>query len=296
MSCPTSLRILVVAAAGLLCAASLPAQSAVWKVTKENSTVYIGGTCHILRATDFPLPKEFDAAYAASGTLYFETDLARMNDPATQQLLLSRGMFQAGDGSLEQVLDPDAWKAVQDYCAKAGLPIAQATQFRPWLFTMMVAVVELQKIGVTMEGVDMHYFKRGTADRKAFGALEDFEHHFNYIATMGAGHESELVKSTIEDLTGLPAIFNALVAAWKAGDLAKIEELMLREVRVKYPAIYQQLIVDRNRLWVPKIEELFATPGTEFVLVGFGHLSGETGLVAALKHRGYVVEPLAVKN
>lgn len=293
---PCSLRTVVITAAGLLCAASLSAQAPVWKVTKGASTLYIGGTCHILRPADFPLPKEFDSAYAASSALYFETDLARMTDPATQQLLFARGIYKDGDGSLAQALDAEAWQAVQGYCAKSGLPVAQVQQFRPWLFTVMIAIVEFQKIGVTQEGVDLHYFKRGRADRKTLGGLEDFEQHLNYITTMGAGHESDLVKNTVEELEGLPAIFNALIAAWKSGDLAKTDELMFREIRDKYPAIYQQLIVDRNRLWVPKIEELANTPETEFVLVGFGHLSGEAGLITALKQRGYEVEPLVVKN
>jgi uncharacterized protein YbaP (TraB family) len=285
---------LVIASLGF--AAGLFAESSVWKVTKGDSVVYLGGTCHLLRPADFPLPKEFDAAYAAADALYFETDLARLNEPAIQRQLLTRGMFADGEGSLEQALDPEAWKALQDYCAQSGLPLEQLQSFRPWLLVVMISIGELQKAGVTQEGVDAYYFKRASSDRKTCGALEEVEQHLRYVTTMGVGHESDLVKNTLTELAALPAIFETLVGAWRTGDIAKVDELMMREIREKYPALYQQLVVDRNRLWVPRVEEMLRTPQTEFVLVGFLHLAGETGLVAALRQRGYQVELLAVKN
>ena len=37
--------------------------SSVWKVTKGEDTVYVGGTIHILPITEFPLPSQFMKAY-----------------------------------------------------------------------------------------------------------------------------------------------------------------------------------------------------------------------------------------
>ena len=45
---------------------ALQAQSSVWKVSKGGNTLYIGGTSHLLRTSDYPLPAEFDLAYAAA--------------------------------------------------------------------------------------------------------------------------------------------------------------------------------------------------------------------------------------
>ena len=33
----------------------LIAESSVWKVSKGEQSLYIGGTCHILRSADYPL-------------------------------------------------------------------------------------------------------------------------------------------------------------------------------------------------------------------------------------------------
>ena len=47
--------------------------------------------------------------------------------------------------------------------------------------------------------------------------------------------------------------------------------------------MYQRLLVDRNRNWLPKIEALFARKGRAFVVVGAAHLVGPDGLLAMLE-------------
>jgi len=56
--------------------------------------------------------------------------------------------------------------------------------------------------------------------------------------------------------------------------------------------MYQRLLVDRNRNWMPKIEALFARPGRAFVVVGAAHLVGADGLISMLRARGYTVEQM----
>src|SRR5688500_10130535 len=96
----------------LFAVTSVSAQTSVWKVTHGPHAFYLGGTCHVLRATDFPLPAEFDAAFAASSAVYFETDLARVQSPEMQGVIATHGLFDDGK-NLEDVLTPSAWKIVQ---------------------------------------------------------------------------------------------------------------------------------------------------------------------------------------
>ena len=62
----------------LACVTGLNAQSSVWKISKGDASVYLGGTCHILRKSDYPLPKEFEQAYAEADSLVFEIDPASL--------------------------------------------------------------------------------------------------------------------------------------------------------------------------------------------------------------------------
>jgi uncharacterized protein YbaP (TraB family) len=56
--------------------------------------------------------------------------------------------------------------------------------------------------------------------------------------------------------------------------------------------MYQRLLVERNKDWMPKIEALFSRKGRAFVVVGAAHLVGPDGLLAQLKAKGYAIEQL----
>ncbi len=275
-----------------LCAAApLVARSSVWKVTRGHSTLFLGGTIHMLRPADFPLPAEFDTAFAASSRLVFETDVARLQSPDMHAAIATHGMFADGT-TLDQVLTPTAWKAATAYSAQAGLPLDAMKQMKPWLFTVMMAALELQKLGISNEGVDFHFFQQAADAGKTTGELESFERHIQHLVNLGAGHESEMIIKSIEDLAELPRTLDDLIAAWRAGDTEKIDALMLRDIRKKYPAVFKNLLADRNQAWLPKLEELLTTADVEFVLVGAGHLSGREGLLALLKARGCKLEQI----
>lgn len=270
---------------------ALSAQTSVWKVTREGQTLYLGGTCHLLRAADLPLPPEYDQAYAAAEKLYLETDFARLLSPEMGEIISQRGMYQDGR-TLKDAVDAATWKLVEDYCTTTGLPVAQASRMKPWLFTIMIAAMELQKLGVSQEGADALFFKRAQKDGKPVAGLETFEHHLDLITGLGAGRESEIVRSTLDDLAQTAVDFPQMLAAWRRGDLAAVDKYVLQEMRANYPEIFRDLLVDRNDAWLVTIEHLLKTPETELVLVGFGHLAGPEGMIEKLRQGGCEVTQL----
>jgi len=281
-------------AAFLALTAPLAAQSSVWKVTRDGATLYLGGTCHVLRPADFPLPPEFDRAFAASARIVLETDLARAQGPEMARIVNEHGLF-SGSRTLPDVLTPAAWAAVEAYCAKSGLPVAKARTMRPWFFVLMATVVEMQKLGLSTEGVDAHYFQRARAAGKPVGELEPFERHVQFLINLGAGHESEMVERSLADLQEMPDALVRLLAAWRQGDLPQIDATLLDDLRGQYPAVYRELIVDRNTAWLPQLDAMLATPEVEFVLAGAGHFAGPDGLIAGLRARGCTVEQVVAR-
>jgi hypothetical protein len=53
----------------------------------------------------------------------------------------------------------------------------------------------------------------------------------------------------------------------------------------------QRLLIERNKKWIPKLEEFFAA-GSTFVAAGAAHMFGDEGVVELLRGRGYTVERL----
>ncbi len=274
----------------LICTQSL-ADSSVWKVQKDESIIYLGGTFHLLRQSDFPLPMEFDKAYRASDILVFETDLGELHDPSTQQKLMSKAMYTDGS-TIENHLSPQTYSLLNEYCASKGIPLAAIKQFKPSIVVVTITVMELAKLGVTQEGVDLFFYQLAARDNKTVEGLETVEEQIHFVVGMGEGNEDAFVTHSIKDLESIKQKYESMVDAWKTGDAKKLNDLMVAELKSKTPKLYKELIADRNENWLPMIDAYQKTLEKEFILVGAGHLVGPDGIVKALRKKGYKVEKL----
>ena len=66
----------------------------------------------------------------------------------------------------------------------------------------------------------------------------------------------------------------------------------LSEIAVS-TSIKENLLVKRNKNWIPKIEQLIQQK-TCFIAVGAGHLAGENGILELLRKQGFTVEPISI--
>jgi len=267
------------------------AESSVWKAYKGRSVIYLGGTCHLLRETDFPLPPEFDAAYKASDMVVFETDIGRLEDPDVQQMFLAKALYSDGS-TIDKHISARTYGELRAYCAANGIPLEALSQFRPSMLMVTLTVMELMKLGATQQGVDRFFYERAKEDRKTVEGLESVDQQFNYVLTMADGVEDEFMAYSIKDMKSVKQNYESLVSAWRTGDARKLDELMVAEMQTRMPKLYRKLITDRNRNWLPQIEAYQKTPRTEFILVGAAHLVGPDGITEALRKKGYKVDKL----
>lgn len=273
----------------LFCTQAL-AESSVWKVEKSNYLFYLGGTCHLLRQSDFPLPPEFDKAYKASELLVFEVDPGELNDVSTQQKLMSKAMYADGS-TIDQHLSPQTYQLLIEYCAANGIPLELLKSFKPSIIAVMLEVIELTKLDATQDGVDLFFYSSAKRDGKSIEGFETVEEQIDFIAGMSEGYEDVFVAHTLKELKSIKPMYTSLVDAWKRGDTSKMNDLMIADLK-KTPGLYKKLVTDRNRNWLPIIDAYSKTPRVEFILVGAGHLVGPDGIIQALKKRGYIVKKL----
>lgn len=269
------------------------AESSVWVVKDKDKdeVVYLGGTIHVLRASDYPLPREFDLAFADAEQVLFETDIARLLDPETRQSMREKLRYHDGR-TLSQVLSKAAYAALEMQARALGISLAQFEAFRPVAVLLGLLALQLERLDVSAEGVDEHFFARALAARKLLGSLESVESQFEVLAAMGEGQESAFVTHSIEELKQTGKMLDDAIAAWRVGDTECLEMSLLARTKRDYPGLYSSLIVERNREWLPKIMRLFSEPGREFVLVGVAHLVGEDGLLRRLERAGYQIRQL----
>tara|TARA_B110000858_G_scaffold157616_1_gene180457 strand:- start:41614 stop:42441 length:828 start_codon:yes stop_codon:yes gene_type:complete len=267
------------------------ADTSVWSVRSGDNVIYLGGTVHLLRPGDYPLPDEFEQAYQASSELYFEADIGSMNDLAVQAQMLQR-LTYSDDRALHTVLNDEAYTALSTYTAAAGLPIAMLEKFKPGLLISTLQVLVFQGMGFTPQGVDAFFHARAVDDGKAEGELETVQEQIGFIEAMGEGNESEFILRSLEDLAETAELMEGMIGAWRSGDVEGLSELFVEDLKAEAPELYDSLLLQRNLKWIPQIDSMLLDADTEFVLVGAAHIVGENGLLDLLSQQGYEINQL----
>jgi len=288
--------ICLVAAAGLVlsAAAIAGAESSVWVVRGPKTTLYLAGSCHVLRASDHPLPREFDAAYADSQRLIFEAPPAELETPDYIQKLMRVAALTDGT-TLRDHLSPSVYARAEKFCRERGYPFEQYQLFRPWMLAMFLTMQELTRIGVAPEfGVDKIYYEKAKKDGKPAGGLETADDQIRFLAAMDADLGNDQVIETLDDLAALNDKLPQILNAWRTGNEAGIEAFSLRELK-NHPNLYKTLIVERNRKWADKIEPLIRKGQNVMIIVGVAHLAGSDSVIALLKKRGHSVSKLTLR-
>jgi len=264
------------------------AKSPVWQVSKGNNFLYIGGTVHVLGNNDYPLPPAFEEAYNNSKKLIFEIDINKMESPEIQMLVASKMKYSDGS-TLKDHLKPETYATLKEYLKPLGIPVITFEDFKPSLVSLMLTMMELQKLGIAGIGVDKYYNSKATQDYKSLGKLETIEEQINFLTKMGDGDPDEYILYTLNEIEELSETFTSLKDAWRNGDTDKLAEIAITPLN-QFPDIYEMLIVKRNNAWVPQIEAMLKTKEVEMILVGALHLAGKDSVLKQLESRGYTVE------
>jgi uncharacterized protein YbaP (TraB family) len=264
------------------------ARDLLWKATGSRGTLYLVGSIHLLTKEYYPLGPALDRAFEGSSLLVEEVDFGEMLATDAQLQMLTKGMLPAGQ-SLESVLSPATFAFVGKRLADLGVPLAPLARFKPWMLSLTLLGLEWQKAGFDPDlGLDKHFYDRARAVGKPVQGLETLPFQISMFDGMTPAQQDRLLAETLKELDTEKASLTELANAWKSGDASVVERVVLRDLKDE-PQIYQRLLLDRNRSWIPAIEALFSRPQPAFVVVGAAHVVGPDGLVAMLKAKGYTV-------
>jgi uncharacterized protein YbaP (TraB family) len=286
-----ALKALVVALTLIATVQAAEAKTFAWKATGKGGVVYLVGSIHVLSPDFYPLNPALEQTFKDSDLLVEEVDYAEMLDPSVQLQSLSRGMMPAGQ-SLDKVLSPATLALVRKAMGDLGPAGDALMQFKPWMLSVALEGFELAKVGFDPElGLDKHFYDLAKAAGKPVQGLETAEYQISRFDTMTMEQQDRMLAETLKALDTEVASVNKLGDAWKAGDAPTVERVVLADLKSD-PVMYQRLLVERNRNWMPKIEALFPRKGHALVVVGAAHLVGPDGLLAMLRAKGYTVEQL----
>jgi len=100
-----------------------------------------------------------------------------------------------------------------------------------------------------------------------------------------------LRKITLSRMNDEAGQFRQDVAAWKAGDTARLYAIHTGEMK-EAPTVWWRLLDRRNARWVPRIETAIRSGRPTLIVAGALHFAGPRGVIGLLEKRGYKIEQL----
>lgn len=223
---------------------------ALWVVNDDDTIIYLFGTFHALDGRSNWFQQAVRTAFFASDELMLETLVPKPGVP----LPTGFGPQESAQGSPPE-------------------PVARLAPSASYLATTKVVMSAGRSHGLSTDhGADA--VLRDVADEygKPVGGLESFQFQlrmFNSLPSTGPQPPQDA-----KAVGALADMLANLEAAWSRGDIDNTFTPLMKQMRAQSPQTYKVMFAERNARWAQWIANRLKTPGTVFVAVGAGHLSG----------------------
>ncbi len=259
-----------------------------WKIEQGNSTLYLFGTFHLLKADTRWLNPAITSALDEAGELLLEITEDQTDPQVITAIILDKGMYK-GTAGLEDALGDKDWRKLVTLATAVGIPEQAIGRFRPWYASIVLSIQYVQAEGFLPEfGAEAILTARAKVAGIPVRGLETAAEQLSTLADHPERVQLMMLEDTLQQLDELPAILNDMTSAWVTGDAAAIEELIVGAA-AEIPELYEALLAQRNRNWIAPLEARLGRPGVTFLAVGVGHLVGDESVITLLRDKGYRV-------
>lgn len=263
---------------------------ALWKISDEDSTIYLFGTVHILRPDLNWRSAIVNSAFASSDTVVFEAPADTSNPQKMQALIAQYGLNPPGT-TLSSLMSEQGKRDLADVLAQFNMAGSAANfePLRPWLVSITLAALQIQATGGDPNaGVERILGAEAVADGKAITYLETDEQQMRMLGGMSPEAELFLLEDGLRQLKENPDQVTDLVTFWRSGDVDALGDLMVATLAPQ-EEVYETILAARNRDWVRQLKKMLEGSGTIFVAVGTAHLAGDRSVQDYLRAEGIAV-------
>ncbi|HET9811736.1 MAG TPA: TraB/GumN family protein [Sphingomicrobium sp.] len=224
---------------------------ALWVVNDNDTIIYLFGTFHALDGKTDWFDRAVKTAFSQSDELMLETLVPRPG---------------------EIIGWPDRVPAARPGPERPS-PVAQLAPSASFLATTKLVMKAGRTKGLSTDrGADAILRDAADYSGKKVAGLESFEFQLNMFKALPPAQPPSSSQDP-RTVQALGAVLTQLEAAWSHGNLETFAPL-LKQMQAQSPRTYRSMFVERNARWAHWIADRLQTPGTIFVAVGAGHLSG----------------------
>jgi uncharacterized protein len=259
--------------------------SLLWKISGNGleQESYLFGTIHLICQDQFKMDNRILNALGKSKKIALEIDMSDQNMMMEMQKLSVNADFK----NIKDEFEPEQGKAVDEFLQnKYGLGLEQLGVLKPFVLSTMIITKLLPCEEIS--SYEMFFLQKSQEGNTPMTGLETIEDQVKIFDNIPLKTQLDDIGDLVMDESSIKE-FDTLVSAYLDEDIDLLYELITKNEMFKNHG--DMLLADRNKKWIPLIEDLVKEQ-TTFIAVGSGHLASETGVIQLLRNAGYKVEPL----
>lgn len=251
---------------------------ALWVARDADTTIWLFGTVHQLRAGTSWLTGPVARAFAGSDTLTLE--IPPVTPDAMTEALVRVAPVRAVP--LPIALD----RRLRARARTLGFPANAFEATDPWFAATTLAAQPLARAGYSPAPAPETLLAQ-LAERagKPIEPLETLDSQLATFAALPQDAQRTMLARTLDTSDPVPAM-DRVVATWGQGDVATLDRLLASDMEEAGPAVRKALLDHRNAAWARTIATWMRRPGSRFVAVGAGHLAGAGSVQERLRAMG----------
>lgn len=267
-----------------------------WKVSDENSSVWLFGSIHFADSSFYPLPSEIENAFRNSTALAVEMDISDSEtQEKTAEEFLKEGMFTDGR-TLKDILPDSLWKTLDSISTTLGMKTENFLPMRPWMAATIIASAAIASTGIQQElGIDMVMLDSAYAQGKEIIALETPEEQVESLSKSEGSEETDgiaYLESTFREYSKLNQMIKEVISAWKRADVVSLQKSLSADQNMNESEkrLNERMFNQRNKKMKKEILNFLENDKQVFVVVGVGHLILENNLLEMLSENGLKIQ------
>ncbi|MFD2203143.1 TraB/GumN family protein [Shivajiella indica] len=260
-------------------------KSLLWKISGNGleQESYLFGTIHLICQDQFKMDDRILNALNESKKIALEIDMSDQNMMMEMQRLSVNEDFK----NIKDEFGPEQAQKVEEFLVdKYGVGLDQLGILKPFVLSTMILTKMMPCEEIS--GYEMFFMQKAQEAKIPMVGLESIAYQVGIFDQIPLKTQLNDIGELVTNKESIIE-FESLVDAYLKEDLDLLYELITKnEMFQNYGDI---LLIERNRNWIPIIENLIKEEST-FIAVGSGHLGSETGVIQLLRDAGYEVAPI----
>lgn len=273
-------------------------QSLLWKVTHPETSVasFIFGTIHMIDEDYFFIPDTLHGVIQEVDEVCFELNISDPMEMMMSLLTMGDKLFFPDSITIDDFLSVQERDLLDNQIKNSSIPVGMVKKLKPFFISTLL----VEKGASTSNTVSYEVEINRLAEEhgKNICGLESIEEQlalFDHLSIEDQVDDlvAQLKHSTKENVTeGNP--MDELIHLYISQDLEGLDTLIKHQIGENTSGFTtENILSNRNENWVERIEmDMIEGGEKKLYAVGAGHLTGEDGVIAMLKNKGFSLAPV----